>query len=229
MATIAAQTIVDTTDALAEAVNSVINWYAENPEYSQEGRRAGVQRTLQAANMGYPAAVAALEEAVDAYRDAATEQLEAEIAIAWPRPKTSTDTLAAELEAQRLLARGKDAMTVIAVIRDTAPSAGRTIYAEEAVARGFIERDTLEATAAMQNPEITTGRKELAAVAQFHRIMRGYLAEIKGHGLNGERVSFEGYQLKLKAVIAHMAAYYHAPKEIAMPTITRPSFVANAA
>lgn len=96
-----------------------------------------------------------------------------------PTAQDSTEQLAAELAASRILQRPgmQDTQKAIAYLRDAEPSPGLTVAAQELQERGIIDAETLDGVLKSKSPEYKAATEQAGRATQLAGFLKQRLAK----------------------------------------------------
>lgn len=139
----------DSADTIARAINT-------SPNYTEQGR----QERYEKHTAEHRAYLATVTERVDQIVTDAEQHYATTRASLLPTPEDDTAAAAAEMQAQRILARPgmTDGSTALAWLTDSEPSPARTAVIEELQARGILSQSTID--------RVLDSNPEAAAAAQ---------------------------------------------------------------
>lgn len=125
----------DSADTIARAIN-------DSPNYTEEGRQERFEKHT-AEHRDY---LAKVTERVDQIVSDAEQRYASARADLLPVPEDDTASAAAEMQAQRILARPgmTDGSAALAWLTESEPSPARTAVIEELQARGILRQDTID-------------------------------------------------------------------------------------
>lgn len=191
-------------DKLHDAVSRVARWYRDNPDYSDEGRKSKHAAAIKNRTYDYPGKLEKLAQLVDSLEPAAQAQATTARANVLPVAQDSTDALAAELAAQRILQRPglKDTSDVLSYITDADPSPGLSIAITEWQQRGMLDDDTLNAVLAKKSPEYAQAQQHAGRTQQTAGFLRQRLAKVNEQAGTTKPVEMD-YVPSVQSALSH--------------------------
>lgn len=159
---------------LHAGVSKVAGYYRNNrADFSADGLQRRYEKAVADKRFDYQGKAQRLANLVDNLEPAAQAQAATARAKVAPTAADSTEQLAAEMQAQRLLSRpGIDATTITTLIRDTEPSPGLTLAIDEWQARGLLDADTAEAALVAKSPEYSEAKTAAGRATQMAGFLR---------------------------------------------------------
>lgn len=164
---------------LHQGVSKIASWYRTNADhYTPEGIKAKYAAAIQDRRYNYQDKAQQLAHLVDNLVPAAQAQAAKTRSEVMPSAKDATEQLAAEMRAQRLLARpGLKPNDIADLIRESEPSPGLTLAVEEWQARGMLPEELAEAALTEKSPAYREAQTNSTRAHQMAGFLRQRLAK----------------------------------------------------
>lgn len=162
---------------LASEINKTAEWHHKNPTYSAEGKSMHMQSAAKRLNYG--ANIADIRLAAQTFQDSVNAKYTEARARLYPAAANPTEQLAAELAAQRVLARDITEENAGDLLKELGATPARGIVVGELKARGVLPQSVLEAFEVEAAPELQNAEHTLTAAATTARLVEEQLAALE--------------------------------------------------
>ncbi|WP_312714339.1 hypothetical protein [Corynebacterium flavescens] len=162
---------------LTAEVQKTAGWYRANQDYSAEGRATRMQDAAKRLN--YSANIADLRLAAQTLQDTVEAKYTAARTRLYPKASNPTEQLAAELAAQRVLARDINEKNAGDLLKELGATPARGIVVGELKVRGVLPQSVLDAFEGEAAPELQDAENRITAAGTAARLVEEQLQALE--------------------------------------------------
>lgn len=160
--------IEDQINQLHNGVSKVAKHYHDSEHYTPDGRVEKFAGVMDDQRYNYRGRADKLRSVIGQIQPSLQERAATARAQALPNPTDPTERLAAEMEAQRIMARdGMNALKLTGMMQSTGVTPGMAVAAAEYIAQGKLDPGTLDAVLETHSPELAQANKDLRMAPTF--------------------------------------------------------------